>query len=58
MELAGRPGELQYRFPVKECWRKIKGRGLLLGYVTRDMQIIVEDCNNQRQNCGMLRIYA
>lgn len=43
----GAPGEYNIAFLIKE-WRKIKGAWILLGYVTRDMQIIVEDCNNQR----------
>lgn len=43
----GAPGEYNIAFLIKE-WRKIQGAWILLGYVTRDMQIIVEDCNNQR----------
>jgi hypothetical protein len=43
----GAPGEYNIAFLVKE-WRKIGGSWVLLGYVTRDMQIIVEDCNNKR----------
>lgn len=40
-------GEYNIAFIVKE-WRKIGGQYFELGYVTRDMQIIVEDCDNER----------
>lgn len=43
----GAAGEYNISFLIKE-WRKIGGTWVLLGYVTRDMQIIVEDCANQR----------
>ncbi|MBK5277575.1 MAG: gliding motility-associated C-terminal domain-containing protein [Bacteroidia bacterium] len=43
----GAPGEYNISFLVKE-WRKIGDTWVLLGYVTRDMQIVVEDCDNQR----------
>lgn len=43
----GAPGEYNIAFLIKE-WRKVQGTWIQLGYVTRDMQIIVEDCNNQR----------
>ena len=43
----GAPGEYNIAFLIKE-WRKIQGAWILLGYVTRDMQIIVEDCDNRR----------
>ncbi len=43
----GAPGEYNIAFLIKE-WRKIQGAWVLLGYVTRDMQIIVEDCDNRR----------
>jgi hypothetical protein len=43
----GAPGEYNISFLIKE-WRKIGGTWILLGYVTRDMQIVVEDCKNQR----------
>lgn len=43
----GSPGEYNIAFLIKE-WRKIQGTWVQLGYVTRDMQIIVEDCDNQR----------
>ena len=42
-------GEYNIAFIVEE-WRysEFTGRYELLGYVTRDMQIIVEDCDNER----------
>ena len=40
------PGEYNVAFIVKE-WRKIDGEWVELGYVTRDMQIIVEDAENE-----------
>ena len=40
-------GEYTIAFIVKE-YRKIDGEYVQLGYVTRDMQIIVEDCDNER----------
>lgn len=40
-------GEYTIAFVVKE-YRKIEGEYVQLGYVTRDMQIIVEDCDNER----------
>ncbi len=43
----GAPGEYNIAFKIYE-WRKIAGVWVQQGYVTRDMQIIVEDCNNQR----------
>lgn len=43
----GMQGEYNIAFLIKE-WRKVNGRYVLLGYVERDMQILVEDCNNQR----------
>lgn len=43
----GRVGEYNIAFIVKE-YRKIRGEFFLLGFVTRDMQIIVEDCDNER----------
>lgn len=43
----GGPGEYNIAFVVKE-WRKIGGSWVMMGYVTRDMQIIVEDCDNLR----------
>ncbi len=43
----GAPGEYNIAFRVIE-WRKIGNTWVPLGYVTRDMQIIVEDCKNRR----------
>lgn len=41
------PGEYNISFIVEE-WRNIEGEWIFLGYVTRDMQIIVEDADNER----------
>ncbi len=41
------PGEYNIAFIVTE-WRKINGITFQLGSVTRDMQIIIEDCDNER----------
>lgn len=41
----GGEGEYNVAFRVVE-WRKIEGEWYKLGYVTRDMQIIVTDCDN------------
>jgi hypothetical protein len=43
----GKIGEYNIAFIVKE-YRYKAGEWFLLGFVTRDMQIIVEDCNNER----------
>ncbi len=43
----GAVGEYNIAFHVIE-WRKVNGRWRRLGYVRRDMQIIVEDCDNER----------
>lgn len=43
----GTVGEYNVAFIVKE-YRKINGEWFKLGFVTRDMQIIVEDCDNER----------
>jgi hypothetical protein len=43
----GKAGEYNIAFVVKE-WRKIQGVWYNLGFVRRDMQIIVEDCDNKR----------
>lgn len=43
----GMQGEYNIAFLIKE-WRKVNGVYVMLGYVERDMQIIVEDCDNQR----------
>ena len=41
----GMAGEYNMAFIVEE-WRKIGNRWVRLGYVTRDMQVIVEECEN------------
>ncbi len=41
------PGEYNLAFMITE-WREINGERVPLGWVIRDMQIIVEDCNNER----------
>ncbi|MCC5929802.1 MAG: gliding motility-associated C-terminal domain-containing protein [Cyclobacteriaceae bacterium] len=43
----GGEGEYNLAFIIEE-WRKVEGEWFLLGYVTRDMQVIVVDCDNQR----------
>lgn len=43
----GVQGEYNIAFLIKE-WRKLNGVWVLMGYVVRDMQIIVEDCENKR----------
>ncbi|MBL7863995.1 MAG: gliding motility-associated C-terminal domain-containing protein [Cyclobacteriaceae bacterium] len=43
----GAPGEYNIAFVVLS-WRKISGIWINQGFVVRDMQIIVEDCENQR----------
>lgn len=43
----GAQGEYNIAFYIKQ-WRKINGVWILLGFVERDMQIVVEDCENQR----------
>ena len=43
----GAPGEYNIAFVIKE-WRKIRNNWIQIGYVIRDMQIIIEDCLNQR----------
>ena len=43
----GNIGEYNIAFHVIE-WRKINGQWRRLGYVRRDMQILVEDCDNER----------
>ncbi len=42
----GGEGEYNLAFKVIE-WRKIQGEWFQLGYVTRDMQVIVTDCENE-----------
>jgi CHU_C Type IX secretion signal domain len=43
----GAPGEYSIAFLIKE-WRKVQGVWLQIGFVVRDMQIIIEDCLNKR----------
>lgn len=43
----GAPGEYNIAFKIIQ-WRKIGGVWKQIGYVIRDMQIIIEDCKNQR----------
>lgn len=43
----GMQGEYNIAFLIKE-WRKVRGSWVMIGYVERDMQIVVEDCENQR----------
>jgi len=43
----GGTGEYNFAFVVEE-WRQVNGRWVRLGYVTRDMQVIIEDCDNER----------
>lgn len=45
----GMKGEYNIAFIIRE-WRKVKGTSIWvsLGYVERDMQIVIQDCNNKR----------
>lgn len=43
----GMSGEYNIAFIIKE-WRSINGRWISTGFVRRDMQIIVDDCKNER----------
>ena len=43
----GAAGQYNISFLIKE-WRKIGDAWIQLGHVTRDMQIVVEDCANKR----------
>lgn len=43
----GLAGEYNIAFVIKE-WRKIGGTYVNIGYVVRDMQIVIEDCGNKR----------
>lgn len=43
----GMQGEYNIAFLVKE-WRRVNGVWIMIGYVERDMQIVVEDCLNKR----------
>jgi hypothetical protein len=43
----GFQGEFNIAFNIIE-WRQVSGQWLKLGFVRRDMQIIIEDCDNER----------
>src|SRR6185369_1130522 len=43
----GEAGEYNIAFIIRE-WRKIAGTWVSLGYVERDMQIIIKSCKNER----------
>ncbi len=43
----GLAGEYNFAFKIIE-WRKIGNTWIQMGYVTRDMQVIIEDCDNNR----------
>lgn len=43
----GMIGEYNFAFIVRE-WRKVNGQWFTLGYVTRDMQVIIEETDNKR----------
>jgi hypothetical protein len=43
----GKQGEYNVAFVIIE-WRKIAGQWIKVGFVRRDMQILVNDCNNER----------
>jgi hypothetical protein len=43
----GSPGEYNIAFLIKE-WRQIDGEWVVIGFVRRDMQILVEECENNR----------
>lgn len=43
----GAVGEYNIAFVIRE-WRKKNGKWVPMGYVRRDMQIIVDDCKNER----------
>jgi hypothetical protein len=43
----GTVGEYNIAFHIKE-WRNVAGKWISTGYVRRDMQIIVDDCDNER----------
>jgi hypothetical protein len=43
----GKAGEYNIAFVIRS-WRKIAGIWVQLGFVRRDMQIIIDDCTNQR----------
>lgn len=43
----GMSGEYNIAFVIRE-WRKVNGVWVSIGFVRRDMQIIVDDCDNER----------
>lgn len=43
----GEAGEYNIAFIIRE-WRKVNGTWVSLGYVERDMQVIIKDCKNER----------
>jgi hypothetical protein len=43
----GTSGEYNIAFVVRE-WRRVNGIWISIGFVRRDMQIIVDDCDNER----------
>jgi hypothetical protein len=43
----GSAGEYNIAFLIRE-WREIDGEWVAIGFVRRDMQIIIEECENQR----------
>jgi len=43
----GEAGEYNIAFIIRE-WRKVAGTWISLGYVERDMQIIIKSCKNER----------
>ncbi len=50
----GESGEYNIAFFITE-WRKRFGQWYQLGYVERDMQIIIQDCNNKRPQLQLPR---
>ena len=48
----GKAGEYNVAFIVKE-YRKLEGQYFLIGSVVRDMQIIVDDCDNNRPRLNL-----
>lgn len=43
----GMKGEYNIAFLIRE-WRRIEGEWVSIGFVRRDMQILIEECENQR----------
>lgn len=48
----GMLGEYNIAFRILE-WRRVDGEFILVGFVTRDMQIVVEECNNSRPDLSI-----